>query len=61
MVFVIINGKDFFLILKNPVETEGVFLRGAEEYILIMADFAFLREVLGIFARVFFQHTGPDA
>lgn len=61
MGFIIINGKYLFLTLKKPVETEGVFLRGAEEYIFIMADFASLREVLGIFARVFSQHTGPDA
>lgn len=61
MGFVIRNGKYLLLTLKNPVETEGVFFRGAEEYIFIMADFASLRAVLGIFARVFSQHTGPDA
>lgn len=61
MGFVIRNGKYLFLRLKNPVETKGVFFKRAEEYMFIIADFASLRAVLGIFARVFSQHTGPDA
>lgn len=56
--FAIRNGNCYlFHTLKNLEETED-FFGGC---IFIMADFIPPREVLGIFARIFSQYTGPDA